>query len=179
MLWEIGYPDRTAAEFRHGSNWTNDWNYVQTAYFVNGTANNMVWHIKFNLPGVPASGNATLNIAWAGAYDAAIQIFVNDPGMTSAPLADFHPTISFPSGDHANTLIRQGIHDKYGIDHIAIPVSYLVAGTNTVTLVQRRAVTDTVSYVMYDYLDFELPAPPVTDTGHRTEQSTNLHVVSP
>lgn len=181
VAWEMGYPDRTAAEFRHGddyavpglwlnfagefanpltytvgtSNWTNDWNYAQGAYFVNGVASNMVWNIQFNLPRVPLSGNATLNLAWAGAAYAAMQVFVNDPRMTGTVWRDFYPSV--PAG--ANTLIRQGIHDKYGVDHTAIPVSKLVAGTNTITLVQRRAVTDTSSYVMYDYLNLELPTP--------------------
>ena len=182
IAWEIGYPDRTAAEFRHGDNYsvpglwlgfssefpnpmtftvgssslTNDWNYVQGAYWVNGVSNNMVWHIKFNLPSVPASGNATLNTVWAGAYSAAIRMYVNDPNMTGAYFRDFYPNV--PGG--ANSLIRQGIHDKYGIDHTPIPVSLLVTGTNTITLIQRRATAATSSYVMYDYLDFELPTPP-------------------
>ena len=184
VLWEIGYPDRTADKFRHGDDYaipglwlgfanefpnpmtytvgasspTNDWNYVQTAYFVNGVANNMVWNIQFNIPKLPVSGNATLTIAWAGAYSAAIASYVNNPGMTSE-FKDFYPNIPFPSGDTADSLIRQGIHDKYGIDHVSIPVGNLVTGTNTITLVQRRAVTATVSYVMYDYLDLELPTP--------------------
>ncbi len=182
VLWEIGYPDRTAAKFRHGDDYavpglwlnfanefpnpmtytvgssrpTNDWNYAQTAYFTNGVANNMVWNINFNIPKLPVSGNATLTIAWAGAYRAAIASYVNNPGLTSE-FKDFYPNIPFPSGVNADSLIRQGIHDKYGIDHISIPVSKLVTGTNIITLVQRRAVAATVSYVMYDYLDFELP----------------------
>ncbi len=181
FAWEIGYPDRTAAEFRHGDDYavpgwwldfanefanpmtytvgvssrTNDWNYVQGAYFTPGATNNMVWNIQFNLPSVPLSGNATLNTVWAGAAYAAIQVYVNDPNRTGPVFRDFYPNV--PAG--ANTLIRQGIHDKYGIDHTVIPVSKLVAGTNTITLVQRRATTDTSSYVMYDYLDLELPTP--------------------
>lgn len=184
VLWEIGYPDRTADKFRHGddyaipglwlgfadefpnpmtytigsSNPTNDWNYAQTAYFTNGVANNMIWNLQFNVPKLPASGNATLTIAWAGAYSAAIAMYVNNPGLTTE-FKDFYPNIPFPTGVTADSLIRQGIHDKYGIDHLSIPVGNLVAGTNTITLVQRRAVTATVSYVMYDYLDFELPTP--------------------
>lgn len=181
VLWEIGYPDRTPAEFRHGDDYavpalwlnfpnefpnpmtytvgssslTNDWNYVQGAYIVNGVNNNMVWHVKFNLPKLPVSGNATLNTVWAGANGAAIQVFVNDPNMTGAVFRDFYPNV--PSG--ANSLIRQGLHDKYGFDHTSIPVSKFVAGTNTITLVQRRAVSATANYVFYDYLDFELPTP--------------------
>ncbi len=189
VLWEIGYPDRTAGKFRHGDDYsipglwlnfanefpnpmtytvgssspTNDWNYAQTAYFTNGVAANMTWNIQFNLPKKPVSGNATLTIAWAGSYSSAIRMWVNDPNMLNTYFKDFYPNIPFPSGVTADSLIRQGIHDKYGIDHISIPVSNLVAGTNTITLVQRRAVVATVSYVMYDYLNFELPTamPPV------------------
>ncbi len=185
VLWEIGYPDRTAGKFRHGDDYavpglwlnfanefpnpmtytvgssspTNDWNYAETAYFTNGVANNMTWNIQFNLPQKPVSGNATLTIAWAGTYSAAIRMWVNDPNMVGTYFKDFYPNIPFPSGVTADSLIRQGIHDKYGIDHVTIPVSNLVPGTNTITLVQRRAVTASVSYVMYDYLDFELPTP--------------------
>jgi rhamnogalacturonan endolyase len=178
VAWEIGCPDRTAAEFRHGddyavpglwlgfssefsnpmtytigtSGWTN-WNYVQSAYWVGSVANNMVWHIQFYLPRVPTGGNATLNTVWAGAYSAAIQVFVNDPNLTGPVFRDFYPNV--PTG--ANSLVRQGIHDKYGIDRTTIPVSKLVAGTNTITLIQRRAVTATSSYVLYDYVSLELP----------------------
>ena len=184
LAWEIGYPDRTAGKFRHGDDYsvpglwlgfanefpnpmtytvgvsspTNDWNYAQTAYFTNSVANNMVWNIQFVLTNLPVSGNLTLNTVWAGAYSAAIQVFVNT--NTSGPVfRDFYPNIPFPSGVHADSLIRQGIHDKYGIDHTPIPASKFVVGTNTITLVQRRAASATVSYVMYDYLSLELPTP--------------------
>ena len=185
ITWEIGYPDRTAAEFRHGddyaipglwlgfpdefsnpmtytvgaSNWTNDWNYAQTAYFVNGVANNMVWTIQSNLPRVPTGGNATLNTVWAGANHAAIQVFINDPNLTGTVFRDFYPAV--PNG--ANSVIRNGIHDKYGIDRTSFAVSKLVAGTNTITLVQRRSTADSSCYVMYDYLDLELPTASVPE----------------
>jgi hypothetical protein len=211
ILWEIGYPDRTAAEFRNGdryaipalwldftnefpnpmtytvgsSSWTNDWNYVQGAYITNvaltvitniittnmlvistntvtnhltnGIINNMVWHIKFNLAKMPKTGNLTLNTAWAGAAGAAIQVFVDNPAATGNPFRDFYPNV--PSG--ADTLIRQGIHDKYGVDHTAIPFSKFTVGTTNhdITLIQRRAISGLANYVMYDYLDLELPTP--------------------
>ena len=189
ILWEIGYPDRSAAKFRNGdqyaipalwldfpnefsnpmtytvdsSNWTNDWNYVQGAYITytvaggvtNSVLNNMVWHIKFNLPKLPVSGNLTLNTAWAGSAGSAIQVFVNNPAATGTPFRDFYPNV--PGG--ADTLIRQGIHDKYGVDHTPIPVSKFVAGTNDITLVQRRAISGLANYVMYDYLNLEMPTP--------------------
>lgn len=121
-------------------------------------ANNMTWNIQFVLTNLPTSGNLTLNTVWAGAYSAAIQVFVNNPSLTTV-FRDFYPNIPFPTGVNADSLIRQGIHDKYGIDHTSIPVSKFIVGTNTITLVPRRAVTASVSYVMYDYLSLELPTP--------------------
>jgi len=193
VLWEIGYPDRTAGKFRNGDQYaipalwlsfpsqfpnpmtytvgssspTNDWNYVQGAYIGYGVSNNvtyaylsnMIWTIQFNLPKKPLSGNATLNTVWAGAYGAAIQVFINNTNATGTPFRDFYPDIPFPSGVTADSLIRQGIHDKYGIDHTSIPVSNFSAGTNYITLVQRRAISGLANYAMYDYVDFELPTP--------------------
>jgi hypothetical protein len=140
---------------------------VQGAYitysFTNGVKyanlNNMIWNIAFNLPKLPASGNLTLNTAWAGQGGAAIQVFVNNTNATGTPFRDFYPNTQ-GSGD---SLIRQGIHDKYGVDHTSIPVSKFITGTNYITLVQRRAASALANYAMYDYLDLELPtaaAPP-------------------
>ena len=181
IAWEIGLPNRTTTEFRHGneysrpgmwlgfhnefpnpltytvgtSNWTNDWNFIQSGYYLADgvTVNNWTWQINFNLASVPTNGNLTLSTVWAGAAGAAIQVFVNDPTMVGPVFRDFYPNV--PKG--ANSMIRQGAHDKYGIDYTSIPASKFVTGANSITLVQRRAITDTSSYVMYDYVNLELP----------------------
>jgi rhamnogalacturonan endolyase len=174
IAWEIGVPDRTAAEFRHGndyfqaflydnfsaelpnpiiydvatSDWTTDWNYVQSAYVQDGVNNPWPWQINFDLPSVPSSGNATLTLAWASADQDAIQVFVN----SDAVFKDFYPSVS-----GGNALVREGIHAKYGVDYISIPVSQLQQGPNTITLLERR-VSGIASHVMYDYISLELPA---------------------
>ncbi|HEU5395654.1 MAG TPA: polysaccharide lyase family protein, partial [Verrucomicrobiae bacterium] len=119
-------------------------------------AYNMVWHVQFNLPKLPAGGSITLNTVWAGDYQAAIQVFVNDPTMTNV-VSDFYPNIPYPTGVHGDSLIRQGIHDKYGINHTSIPLSKFVTGTNLITLVQRKGAGTPSGYALYDYLDLELP----------------------
>jgi hypothetical protein len=108
------------------------------------------WNINFNLASVPASGDATLTIAWAGTDHAAEQVFVNDPDMLSPPLRDFYPIVG-----GGNALIREGIHAKYGVDYIAIPVSLLRVGANTITLLERRYLGG--NHAMYDYLNLEMP----------------------
>jgi rhamnogalacturonan endolyase len=178
IAWEIGVPDRSAAEFWHGSdyfqaflynnfanefpnplnytvgtsNWATDWNYVHSAYIVDGVNNQWPWTITFNLASVPASGNATLTLAWASTNSAAEQVFVNDPDMVNRPLADFYPSVG-----GGNALIREGIHAKYGVDYVSIPVSLLRQGANTITLLQRRGISGTANHVMYDYINLELP----------------------
>ena len=174
IAWEIGVPDRSAAEFRHGadyfqgftyilfafefpnplvydvatSNWATDWNYAHSAYVQDGVNYAWPWKINFNLASVPSSGNATLTLAWASADQAAMQVFVNSE---TTVFKDFYPSVS-----GGNALVRQGVHAKYGVDYISIPVSLLRPGFNTITLVQRR-VAGVASHVMYDYLNLELP----------------------
>jgi rhamnogalacturonan endolyase len=178
IAWEIGVPDRSAAEFWHGtdyfqaflynnfvnefpnpltytvgaSNWATDWNYVHSAYLVDGVNNQWPWTINFSLDSVPASGNATLTLAWASTNSAAVQVFVNDPDMANPPLTDFYPSVG-----GGNALIREGIHAKYGVDYVTIPVSLLQPGANTITLLQRRGISGLANHVMYDYINLELP----------------------
>ena len=106
IAWEIGVPDRTAAEFRHGStdyfqgylyktfvndlpnpleytvgssHWATDWNYAHSALTnTDGTITGWKWRVHFNLPTLPASGNATLTIASAGSNSAHMYLYVNN-----------------------------------------------------------------------------------------------------
>jgi rhamnogalacturonan endolyase len=55
-----------------------------------------------------------------------------------------------------NALIREGIHAKYGVNYVTIPVSRLQVGANTITLVQGRS-AGRGDHVMYDYLSLEMP----------------------
>ena len=92
LAWEVGVPNRTASEYRHGSSnyyegfiwdtfagefsnpleynigasdWTTDLNYTHCYYKVNGVRNQWKWRLNFLMASVPASGSATLNIAFA------------------------------------------------------------------------------------------------------------------
>ncbi len=64
-----------------------------------------------------------------------------------------------PAIDGGNVLIREGIHAKYCVERVPIPVSLLKTGANTITLVEGLGRNNLpFSHVMYDYLDLELPA---------------------
>ncbi len=95
IAWEIGIPDRSAGEFRHGkdyfqgylwqkipdefpnplqytvgkSDWSKDWNYAQTRYMKNGTESPHRWQIHFKLDRA-LFGSATLTLAIASAQRA-------------------------------------------------------------------------------------------------------------
>jgi len=173
IAWEIGVPDRTAREFRHGtdyfhgyvwqnisnefpnpleytvgkSDWSKDWNYVQSWYQVGDQRVPFKWRIHFHLTDVPA-GDATMTFAIASAHGGAkINVYVNDE---SKPLGTVVPSIQ-----GGNAMLRESIHAKYCVEYLTIPTSHLVKGANTITLEQTN--TSTQTHVMYDYLNLELP----------------------
>ena len=188
IAWEIGIPDRSAAEFKHGTNywypylwttytndfpnpltynagtgnWTNDWNYAQPGYLT-GTTNwsQWKWRVNFTLTNLPAGGSATMTFAIAGMYYAAIDVYANDESSMVGEVA-----VNFAGGGSGgNALIREGIHAKYGVGYQSIPLSSLRIGTNTITLIQR-SVSSGFDHVMYDYVNLELPpAPPAPPPG--------------
>jgi rhamnogalacturonan endolyase len=159
IAWEIGVPDRTAKEFRHGddyfqpylwdkfssefsnpleytvgvSDWSKDWNYVQCGYLTGTNWAPWKWRIHFTLTNVPASGDATLTIAYAGSNRGHTEIYVNDEGKMFKLVE--------PAIDGGNALIREGIHAKYCVERVPIPVSLLKTGANMITLVLHPVVT--------------------------------------
>jgi len=190
IAWEIGTPDRTAKEFRHGndyfepflwngfsaempnplvytvgvSNPATDWNYVHTPYATtdaNGVTTTVPWNwkVNFNLPAVPASGNAVLTVAVASSHYSRLWLTLNDEPNAFARIS--------PPVDGGNALLRQGIHAKYCRVDISIPVSRLKVGANTFTF--GFSGSDQSTHVMYDYLRLELPAfPPPPPSSGRT-----------
>ncbi|HVU37162.1 MAG TPA: polysaccharide lyase family protein, partial [Opitutales bacterium] len=174
LVWDIGVPDRTAAEFRHGdeyakpnlwanftneftnpleynvadNNWATALNYVHSVDNVGAAP--WKWHLNFNLTTV-VTGNYWLNIAYAAPSSIQV-IHVNDDSTT---FTSFTPANADPG---ATTYIRQGIHSKYSVAHIAIPSSKLHVGANTITLDHEVHSTHATACFMYDYIDFEAPA---------------------
>jgi rhamnogalacturonan endolyase len=172
IAWEIGVPDRTAKEFRHGndyfqgylwtgfdkefanpleyyvgkSDWTKDWNYAQARYGQGYAATGHTWRIHFNLPEVP-KGDAVLTLAIASAYRARIVVSVNG----ERPLTEVTPSVQ-----GGNALLREGIHAKYCVEYVSIPANRLKKGENSISLTLAN-VRSPQSHVMYDYLSLELP----------------------
>ncbi|MBN1787445.1 MAG: hypothetical protein JW806_03530 [Sedimentisphaerales bacterium] len=170
ISWEIGTPDRSAAEFRHGATdyyepylftkfadefsnpleyyvSENDWqevlNYAHNPYKEKEP---WKWRIYFSLEEVPLTG-AVLTIAAAGAHQAHMYIYVNDE---SKEFVKF-----YVEPNRGNGLIREGIHAKYGVHYINIPSGSLKKGQNVITLVQA-SVSGMGNHIMYDYINMEL-----------------------
>ncbi len=174
MIWEIGVPDRTAREYFHGddyfrgyiwetfsedfanpleytigeSDWSTDWNYAHNGYLENDDWHPWKWNVNFDIDKKLGYGEATLTIAFAGAHYARMEVFVNDEYN--------HFARFYPSHARGNALIREGIHGKYSVYELQIPISMLKQGENTISLVQGR--TDGgADHAMYDYISLEAP----------------------
>lgn len=172
IAWEIGIPDRRAAEFRHGNDyfhgyvWQNfskefrnplvytigksnpatDWNFAQGSYLNRDRCETWPWEIRFRLDAVPKQGNARLVLAWASADSARVDVKVNGKSIQSV----------MPPVSGGNALLRESIHAKYSFNHVDFPASELRSGGNTITLTQTRN-TGPACHVMYDCLALELP----------------------
>jgi len=174
IAWEIGVPDRSSAEFAHGStdwwkpygwndfagqfsnplnydvsakNWSTALNYAQTGYGMGATRVPWDWRIHFNLNSVP-SGDATMTLAFASVYCKGMNVTVNN----AAPV---HLGLEGPANG-GNALLRESNHAKYSVTYVTIPPGQLVAGANTITLTVTPLKWDG-DHVMYDYINLELP----------------------
>ncbi|MGN6625039.1 MAG: polysaccharide lyase family protein [Tepidisphaeraceae bacterium] len=168
IAWQIGTPDRTATEFRHGDDYFHgyvwqkldkefpnpidytigksqprDLPYAHTRYGDSTQPN--VWNIHFNLNQAPA-GDATLVLSIASAYRAKVNVAAN--GKTIATVT--------PAVQGGNALLREAIHAKYCFENVKIPANALKAGANTISL-SFPPTRDVQAHIMYDSISLELP----------------------
>jgi rhamnogalacturonan endolyase len=170
QLWEIGIPNRSAEEFRHGdhywqwglyelypkefpegvdfvigkSDWKRDWNYAQPPV-PNGKDrwNNSTWRIRFHLD-KETQGTATLRLAICGARGGPVDASLNGQSIGS--------TGELPE---SGVMHRDGIRSTTLTErNIKFDAALLKKGENIIELTkQARAWTDGV---LYDYLRLEL-----------------------
>jgi len=190
IAWEIGTPNRTAKEFRHGndyfepflwdgfsaelpnpivytigtSNPATHWNYVHTLYATtdaNGVTTTAPWNWKVNFHLPAVPASGNAVLTIAVASSNYARLWLY---LNDEPNA--FARIS-PPVDGGNALLRQGIHAKYSRLDLSIPVSRLKVGANTFTF--SFSGSDQSTHVMYDYLRLELPAfPPPPPSSGRT-----------
>ncbi len=174
-IWQLGTPDRTAGEFRHGNEYRNygfkdqfttefpggsvvykvgtsnpatDWNYAQWMT-INGVSMPQ-WQLKFDLPATPSPlYTATLTVAMANADTDGLGLFVNA----------FHPSrrldvaMTDPT-DWGNADVRSGKSGIYQLRTFTIPIAWLKSGTNTLWF----HVGTGRDSILYDAMRFEVNA---------------------
>lgn len=172
QLWEIGIPNRSASEFKHGdhywqwglyllypkefpndvnytigkSDWSKDWNYCQPSVIDPTTYQSIrgtKWSINFDQPEYSA-GKATLRLAFCGSRrDEIINVSVNGNVIGNAgPLPNM------------GVMHRDGIRGKQDEYALSFDAKLLKKGNNTITL-NLKARNWTFG-VLYDYLRLEL-----------------------
>jgi rhamnogalacturonan endolyase len=163
-LWEIGVPDRSAAEFRHGDKYwmwglyneypkefptdvnfvigksdpRTDWNYAQPTRDGKPTT----WSVTFDLKDQP-KGKATLRLAICGNSTAGVDVKVNDQsaGGTGRLV-------------NSGVLHRDGIRGYWEEKAVPFDASLLKPGTNVLKLTHSGRTW--TAGVLYDYLRLEL-----------------------
>jgi rhamnogalacturonan endolyase len=170
-LWEIGIPNRTAAEFKHGdhywqwglymlypkefpndvnftigkSDWRKDWNYCQPAVIDDSynVVKNTTWSINFNIP-EQKKGKATLRMAICGSRRGEIiNVSLNDK-----PIGN---TGHLPE---MGVMHRDGIRGKEVEINLSFDAKLLQKGSNTIKLSFNAKKWP--FGILYDYLRLEL-----------------------
>jgi rhamnogalacturonan endolyase len=186
QVWEIGVPDRSAGEFRHGSqpwvwglynlypqefpndvnfligksDWSKDWNYVQPPrQDATGQWHGTTWKITFNMPQV-IPGTAMLRLALCGTRNTKIDAAVNGRSIGTTGL--------LPS---SGAMHRDAMRSIEFECNLPFDTSLLVPGVNIMTLTTHaKAWTDGVEY---DYLRLEETDSP---SAKSTDNSANAPV---
>ena len=180
IVFEIGTPNRTAAEYKFGDfdycegfveqkfattftnpieynvedkNWATALSYVHSGYFnTDGTRSVWDWNINFTLTGtIPTTGNAKLTIAYASSDHAQNWIFINGTASSNRITPS---TGYYPPNGGGNAFLRQSNHAKYGLATFDIPYSKLKTGKNTLIL-KMPSTSSGSNHVMYDYISLE------------------------
>lgn len=169
-VWQIGRPDRTAGEFRHGdsreywlaydyaadfptgvnyqveSSETNqDWNWVQWRQW--NSVNTSDWNVKFNLKST-GTGDAKVTVALAASQGATdLQLFIN--GTTVARRV----TWDIPSDDQqGNAARRSGNSGFYLLNEFTFSTSLLNVGANNIAFHLTNQ-----ENILYDAIRMEIP----------------------
>ena len=160
VLWQIGKPDRTSGEYRHGddyrhwglwlkypeefphevdfmvgkSNERTDWNYVQPAVQnEDGTWCLPTWKIRFNLD-TPLTGKATLRIGVAGVCAHAGEASGLTPREAGFSVALNGTARGSYRYVHDKGATRSGIRGNYHEVVISFDAADLKVGENIITL---------------------------------------------
>ncbi|GJN07079.1 hypothetical protein PR202_ga24872 [Eleusine coracana subsp. coracana] len=151
-LWEIGVPDRSAAEFMVPD---VDPKFANKLFMnkdkkVGDKVVPTTRHIRFNLDNVVSDGTYTLRVALAAAHMSTLQVHVNGGERRGGML------MSSEFGE-ANAIARHGIHGVQWDLEFPIKGYLLNEGENSINITQTRALS-IFAGVLYDYIRLEGPS---------------------
>lgn len=181
-VWEIGIPDRTAKEFKHGDdywyggtypnpNWAKFMDYVtEFPNDVNYTIGQSNWATDwnfvqpYNIVGTAQTAapewKVNFKLATKPTIGSNSSIYVAAASSYQGPLFVkvngtniTTPTTGVSFPNPSNATIRKGIHGAFGDLRFTFASSLLKAGDNVISFTQRRALGD----IQYDYLRLESP----------------------
>jgi len=176
-VWEIGVPDRTAAEFKHGTDWwmRNSYPSLNWAKFMdyrNEFPDDVVYTIgksnyatEWNFVQPYLRGDSTPP-EWKIKFDLANEpttgsnasLYVAAASAFAAPLfvklngsdiTGVATGINFAI--QSNAMIRKGIHGAFADLRFTFPANLLHSGSNEISLIIRRPGGD----IQYDYIRLE------------------------
>lgn len=207
-VWEIGVPDRSAAEFKHGTDWwtSNVYPNANWAKFMDYTTefpNGVTYTIGQSNPVTdwnfvqPYNTVAAMNQASAPEWKVKFSLSAAPTTGTNSSIyvaaassfaAPFYikvngtnittPATGIDLPNASNATIRKGIHGAFGDLRFTFPSDLLVAGENEISFTVRRSGGD----IQYDYIRLEAPAAavilPVSLTPLKLTRVNNTAVLS-
>lgn len=184
-VWEIGIPDRSAKEFKHGNDWWVANYYPSTKWakfmdyttefpndvnFTIGQSNiatdwNYVMPYDKNVQSTSPQWNVNFNLASGFSSGATASVYVGLAAHFNAALIMSVngtnvtiPSTGMVANNTSNAMIRKGIHGAFGELRFDFPASYLHAGSNQISFTIRVAGGASSGEVMFDYLRMEADA---------------------
>jgi rhamnogalacturonan endolyase len=181
-VWEIGIPDRTASEFKHGADWWTsntypnpNWakfmdyitEYPNDINFTIGQSDiatdwNFVQPSSANVPISNPMWNVNFDLGTAPVAGSTASVYVALAANFSAALIlnvnginVTSPSTGVSLSNSSNAMIRKGIHGAFAEVRFNFPASNLHAGTNKISFSLRKTGGATSGEVMYDYIRLE------------------------
>lgn len=181
-VWQVGIPDRTAKEFKHGTDWwtSNVYPDMRWAKFMNyvdefpngvnftiGKSNpatdwNYVQYYPRDSLSSPPVWKVNFTLAQAPPPDSTAAVYVayasnyNDASIVEVNGTNItNPTTGIYPPDPSDAMIRAGVHGAFGDHWFTFPDTLLHAGDNQVELSIRITGNNTYADIMYDYVRLE------------------------
>lgn len=181
-VWEMGTPDRTASEFKHGTDWWTSNTYPNPNWakfmdyitefpndvnFTIGQSNiatdwNYVQPSSNNVPISNPTWDVNFDLTAAPTAGSTASVYVALATNNSAALIlsvngvnVTSPTTGISPGNSTNAMIRKGIHGAFAEVRFNFPASNLHTGTNKISFSLRKVGGASSGEVMYDYIRLE------------------------